>query len=140
MKTGRMPLSTVVLFLTLMRVFECTKLAKNHDVITELTDAMQRIEAKFSEAEKRAATTEAEMKLMKRETSEAIQRLEAKFAETEAKKNEELQEMKRENSRMIAELADTVLTQDTDIYAKLSELTENQGKHYYSRIYFLNIS
>ena len=103
---------------------------------------MQRLEAKFLEAEERAAKTEAEMKLIKEETSEvvkdlseAMHRLEAKLAETEVKKDEKLKEMKQENSRMIAELTDTVFTQDADIYAKLSEFTENQGTHCYSSIY-----
>ena len=143
MKTGRMLLSTVVLFVSQMVVCECAKLPENHDVIREITDAIQRLEAKFSEAEERAATREAkrdaEMKLMKRETSEvvtdlskAIHRIEAKFAEAEVKKDEELKEMKREYSRMTAELSETVLTQDADIYAKFSEFTENQGKHCYS--------
>ena len=125
-----------------MVVCECAKLPENHDVIKELTDAMQRLEAKFSEAEERAATTEAkrdaEMKLMKQETSDlakAMHRLEAKFAEEEVKKDEKLKEMKQENSRMIAELTDAMFTQDADIYAKLSEFTEKQGKHCYSSIY-----
>ena len=131
-----MMLSTVVLFLTLMVVCACAKLPENHDVITELTDVMQRLEAKFFEADEKAAKTEAEMKLMKQESNEvvkdlskALHRLEAKFAEAEVKKGVELKEMEKKNSRMIAELTDTVLRQDEDIYAKLSEFTEKQGKH-----------
>ena len=123
-----------------MVVCEFAKLPECHDVIRELTDAIKRLEAKFSEAEERAAKTEAkrdaEMKLMKQESnevvrdlSETVHTLEAKYADIEVKKDEELKEMEKINSGMMAELTDTVLRQVADIDAKFSEFIEKQSKH-----------
>ena len=57
-----------------------------------------------------------------------MHKLEAKFAETEVKKDEELKQIKRENSRMMAEL-DKVQRHMADIdlaNAEFAEFTEQQ--------------
>ena len=69
-----------------------------------------------------------------------MHKLEAKFAETEVKKDEELKQIKRENSRMMAEL-DKVQRHMADIdlaNAEFAEFTEQQSKHSDNSILFFN--
>ena len=157
-KAGRMVFSTFVLFLTLMVVTECSGLPENHDIVNELTKAVQRLEAKIAETEARiyeemtmihgtGSRRDKEMKQMKQESNEAIadlseamHRLESKFAETEMKKDGEMTQTKKKNAEMMAELTDKVQSQVADIdvrNAKFDEFIEKQGKPYNNSIYLI---
>ena len=68
-KTGRRMLSTVVLFVTLMAVTECSKLSENHDVIREAEERAAKTEAKkdaeMKQIYEKEASRDEEMKLLK---------------------------------------------------------------------------
>ena len=63
--------------------------------------------------------------------------MEAKLAETEVRKDDKMEQMKKENSRSMAELNDTFQRQVADINmlnAEFIELNQKQGRHYYNII------
>ena len=73
-----------------------------------LHEMIHRLEAKVAETEERAAEIVTDL-------SEAMHKLEAKFAETGIQKDEEVKQIKKENSEIIAELNDKLLSQVADI-------------------------
>ena len=169
MKSGKMMFPTFVLFISLTVIGECIKLPENHDMFQQLTDAIHRLEDNIAETQERAAKREAkrdeEMKKIIQENnylhetihrleakisateervadlSVAMHRLEAKFAESEIKKNEEVKQIKKENSEIIAELNDKVQKQvaDTDLLnVQFTEFREQQGECHYNSICLSN--
>ena len=112
MKAGRKMLSTFVSLVILVVVAECSKLPENHDVIRELTDAIQRLEAKVAETEikrdEENRIMREEMQRIKQENSQTIQGLVAKVAESMAKRVEEMKQMKQQGNEVIAGLTEAM--------------------------------
>ena len=63
------------------------------------------------------------------ELTNALHRLEAEFAATDVKKEEELKQMTKENSELMADLTDRVQKQEADT-VKLNEFAQKQGEYF----------
>ena len=117
-----MKFSTFVLFLTFVVVAKCSVLPENHEIIKELSKAVNRLEANVAEAD---AKRDEEVKILRQENndlSETIHRMEVKVAETvarrdadrrmihetEARRGDEMKQIKQENNDLIAHLSEAM--------------------------------